>query len=115
MYSSRRSWFHSSSTARRRMSALSIVSSVRSRSGRSRDVDAQVALEDVLALQFSGVTGEGHRPPAEDVHVVGDRQRLGGVLLDEEQRRTGGGHAFQELEDLVHDDRRKAHGHLVEE
>ena len=58
------------------------------------DVGAEVAGEDVLVVEFGRFAAEGDLAPVEQVDVVGEGERPGDVLLDEQQatplRRRGG-------------------------
>src|SRR4051812_42794270 len=49
------------------------------------DVDADVAREDVRIVELPGLTGEGDLTTEQQVHVVGDREGAGDVLLDEKK------------------------------
>src|SRR6185369_15712222 len=69
----------------------------------------------VVAQELLAVAGERDRSRLEHVAVVGDRQRLVGVLLHQQHRRPAGVDPADDGEDLLDEHRRQPQGRLVEE
>src|SRR5262245_7158543 len=69
----------------------------------------------VVAQQLLAVAGERDRPRFEHVAVVGDRQRLVGVLLDQQHGRAAAVDLADDAEDLLDEHRREPQRRLVEQ
>src|SRR5581483_1115642 len=68
---------------------------------------AEVGLPQPLVLEQVGSPALEHQPPGrEHVPAVGDRERDVRVLLDHEDRDAGLVHLLDDLEVLLHEDRR---------
>src|SRR2546423_1373894 len=77
-------------------------------------LNPQIRGKDLLLAELVGLAHELDPALVEDVHEVGQLQRPGHVLLDEQQCGTLGGEPVQVFEDLVDDLAGEAHRALVE-
>src|SRR6185295_6355928 len=109
-------------TPRRRCGSASRSSRALGPAGASRrpgsdpSVLAEVGLPDRLVLdQVARGPGQDHVARLEHVAAVGDRQRLEGVLLDQQDRRALLVDLLDRREHLLDEDRREAERGLVEQ
>ena len=71
-------------------------------------LDAQVLLVDFVRVEVGCLADVDHLAAAEDVHLVGQRERALDVLLDDDERHAARGEPGEQPVDLVDDARGQA-------